>query len=59
MRIDYSDYRAVAGVQVPFRWTIARPAGQFTIQVSSVEDNIPIDDAKFAKPKVTGEVGQK
>jgi hypothetical protein len=59
MRIDYSDYRAVAGVQVPFRWTIARPAGQFTIQVSSIQQNVPIDDAKFAKPTATGEVGQK
>ena len=59
LRIDYSDYRLVDGVQVPFRWTVARPAGQFTIQASSVEQNIPIDDSKFVKPTATGEVSQK
>ena len=59
LRLDYSDYRLVDGVQVPFRWTVARPAGQFTIQASSVEQNIPIDDSKFVKPAATGEVSQK
>lgn len=59
LRIDYDDYRLVDGVQVPFRWTVARPAGQFTIQASSVEQNIPIDDSKFAKPAASGEVSQK
>ena len=59
LRIDYSDYRLVDGVQVPFRWTVARPAGQFTIQASSVEQNIPIDDSKFVKPTASGEVTQK
>lgn len=59
LRIDYSDYRLVDGVQVPFRWTVARPAGQFTIQASSVEQNIPMDDSKFVKPAATGEVSQK
>lgn len=34
VRIDYADYRAVDGVQVPYRWTVARPGGQFTIQVT-------------------------
>ena len=50
LRIDYADYRAVDGVQIPFRWTMARPAGRFTIQLTSVEQNIAIDDGKFAKP---------
>ena len=59
LRIDYDDYRLVDGVQVPFRWTVARPAGQFTIQASSVEQNIPMDDSKFVKPAATGEVSQK
>lgn len=50
VRVDYSDYRAVDGVQVPYRWTVARPSGQFTIQASEVKQNVPIDDEKFAKP---------
>jgi photosynthetic reaction center cytochrome c subunit len=49
-QIDYGDYRPVDGVQVPFRWTTSRPAGQFTIQLTDVKQNVAIDDAKFAKP---------
>ncbi len=50
VRVDYGDYRPVDGVQVPYRWTIARPSGQFTIQATEVKQNVAIDDAKFAKP---------
>jgi photosynthetic reaction center cytochrome c subunit len=49
-QIDYEDYRAVGGVKIPYRWTLARPGGRFTIQVSEVKQNVPVDDAKFAKP---------
>ena len=49
-QIDYADYREAGGVKIPFRWTLARPAGRFTIQVSEVKQNVPVDDAKFAKP---------
>ena len=49
-RIDYFDYRAVDGVQVPYRWTVARPAGQFTIQLSEIKQNAPLDETKFARP---------
>jgi photosynthetic reaction center cytochrome c subunit len=49
-QIDYADYREAGGVRIPFRWTLARPSGRFTIQVSEVKANVPVDDAKFAKP---------
>jgi photosynthetic reaction center cytochrome c subunit len=49
-QLDYADYRDVDGVKIPFRWTLARPGGRFTIQLTDVKQNIPIDDAKFAKP---------
>ncbi len=49
-QIDYADYREVDGVKTPFRWTIARPSGRFTIQLEKVTQNVPIDDAKFVKP---------
>lgn len=48
--IDYADYRDAGGVKIPYRWTIARPNGRFTIQVDQVQQNVTIDDAKFAKP---------
>ena len=49
-QIDYTDYRDVNGVKVPFRWTLARPGNRFTIQVEQVEQNIPVDDSKFVPP---------
>lgn len=49
-QVDYTDYRVDGGVKLPFQWTVARPAGRFTIQVSEIQQNVAIDDAKFAKP---------
>ncbi len=53
-QIDYADYREAGGVKIPYRWTLARPNGRFTIQIDEVKANVPVDDAKFAKP--TGDV---
>jgi len=53
-QIDYADYRDADGVKIPFRWTLARVNGRFTIQIAEVRSNVPIDDTKFAKP--TGDV---
>jgi|SRR5579863_5233948 photosynthetic reaction center cytochrome c subunit len=55
VQIDYADYRATDGVKIPYRWTLARPGGRFTIQVSEVKQNIPVDEAKFAKPAAATE----
>ncbi|MBZ5621914.1 MAG: c-type cytochrome [Acidobacteriia bacterium] len=49
-QIDYADYRDVDGVKVAFRWTLARPNGRFTIQIAEAKANVPVEDAKFAKP---------
>lgn len=49
-QIDYADYRDADGVKIPFRWTLARTNGRFTIQVSEMKVNVPVDDAKFSKP---------
>jgi len=49
-QIDYTDYREANGVKVPYRWTLARPSGRFTIQVNDLKQNVPVDDARFVKP---------
>lgn len=54
-QIDYADYREANGLKVPYRWTLARPSGRFTIQVSEMQQNIPVDDAKFVKPEAPPE----
>jgi len=53
-QIDYADYRDADGVKIPYRWTLARPNGRFTIQISSVQSNAPVEDSRFARP--SGEV---
>jgi len=49
-QIDYADYGNVDGVQVPFRVTLSQPGSTSTIQFDEVQQNLPIDDSKFAKP---------
>jgi hypothetical protein len=50
VEIDYADYKEFDGVKIPLRWTLARPNGRFTIQIKEVQDNVPVDDARFTKP---------
>jgi outer membrane lipoprotein-sorting protein len=49
-QIDYADYRETDGVKTPFRWTLSRHNGRFTIQIASVKNNAAIDDSRFVKP---------
>jgi hypothetical protein len=48
--VDYSDYRAVGGVKIPFQWQVTWVDGQSTIKLTSVQPNAAIDAAKFSKP---------
>src|SRR5262245_41116598 len=50
-QIDYSDYRDVAGVKMPFRFTVSWLDGTESFQITEILPNIPIDAAKFAQPK--------
>lgn len=47
-QLDIADYRDVDGVKVPYRWTLARPNGRFTIQLDDSK-NAPVDDKAFEK----------
>jgi photosynthetic reaction center cytochrome c subunit len=49
-QIDYSDFRAVDAVKIPFRWTLARPNGRFTIQMEDTKQNVPVDEKLFVMP---------
>lgn len=55
--IDYSDYRDVSGVRMPFRMTFAWLNGRDAIRLDDVKTNVAIDPAVFGKPapsQVTG-----
>jgi photosynthetic reaction center cytochrome c subunit len=59
-QIDYADYRNADGVKIPYRWTLARPGGnRFTIQVDQVQQNVPVEDAKFTPPPMSSPPDQK
>lgn len=49
-QVDYSDYRALSGVKLPFKWTVTWVDGQSTTELSEVKPNAPIDAAQFSKP---------
>ena len=49
-QIDYSDYREVSGVKMPFKWTVVWLDGQETFELTDVKVNVPIDPSKFVKP---------
>ncbi len=56
-QIDYSDYRDVSGVKMPFTLITTWTDGRSTITFSELRANVAIDAAKFAKP--TGNTPKK
>jgi hypothetical protein len=50
MQIDYSDYREVAGVRMPFQIVVTWTDGQNTIALTEVQPNAAVDAARFARP---------
>ncbi len=48
-QVDYSDYRDLAGVKVPFHWTLTWTDGRSEFEMSEVQPNVPIDAAKFGE----------
>ena len=50
LHVEYSDYRAVSGVKMPFKWTVTWVDGQSTTELTNVQPNAPVAAAKFAKP---------
>ena len=49
-QVDYDDYRDVAGVKLPFKWTVTWLDGKDTVELKEVRPNVAIDAARFARP---------
>ena len=49
-QIDYSDYRDVSGVKMPFKFVVSQTYMQATIELSTIQANAAIDVVKFNKP---------
>lgn len=50
MQFDYSDYREVAGVRMPFHIVNTWTDGQNTFVLKEIQPNAAIDAARFARP---------
>jgi hypothetical protein len=52
-QIDYSDYRDVAGVKMPFKWVLLWQSGKNVVELTDVQPNVNIAAARFAAPPKT------
>ena len=50
-RVDYSDYRDVAGVKLPFKWTVEWLSGRSRFELTDVQPNARIDAGRFGRPQ--------
>ena len=49
-QIDYSDYRDVAGVKMPYKILMTWTDGQNTFSLTDIQPNVAINAARFARP---------
>jgi photosynthetic reaction center cytochrome c subunit len=52
LEVDYADYRDAGGLKIPYQWTLTRTNGSFTIRITSVRQNVPIDEKLFVMPPI-------
>ena len=52
-QVDYADYKETDGVKIPYRWTLARPSGAFSIHIDQAQQNVPVDETLFEAPPDT------
>ena len=59
-QIDYADYRETDGVRIPYRWTLTRPSGSFSIRVEQAQQSVATDEKLFvARMAVSRRLQQK
>lgn len=49
-QIDYSDYRPVAGVMMPFKWTYGWISGREQYVMNEYQPNAAVDQSRFSEP---------
>ena len=55
-QVDYADYREVAGVKLPFRWTVTWLDGRDTVELKDVRPNVAVDAGRFGRPLLRRDV---
>lgn len=49
-QVDYSDYRDVAGVKMPYKFTVTWLDGREQFELTQIRPNVAVDAARFARP---------
>ena len=49
-QVDYTNYRDVAGVKMPFKWTVSWLNGRSVYELTDVQPNAAIAASRFARP---------
>jgi hypothetical protein len=52
--LDYADYRRVDGIEMPYRIMLRRAGRAYTVAVSRIEWNAPVNDSVFDFPNSKG-----
>ena len=48
-QVDYSDYRDLAGIKIPFHWTLTWTDGRSDFDMTDLQPNVAIDAEKFGE----------
>jgi hypothetical protein len=49
-QIDFAEYKPVAGVMMPSKWSYAWVSGREEFTMTDIQPNVAVDAAKFGKP---------
>lgn len=52
-RIDYREYRDVAGVKMPSKWTVSWLSGRSQFELTDIQPNAQIPAGRFVKPALS------
>ncbi len=52
-QVDYSDYRDVAGVKMPYKFTVTWLDGREQVELTQIRPNVAVDASRFARPDPT------
>ncbi len=50
IQVDYGDYRDIAGVMLPYQWTMTWTNGRSVAKFTEIQTNVSIDNTRFARP---------
>lgn len=50
VQVDYSNYKDVSGVKIPFKWIATWTDGRTVFELTSAQINTAVDASKFGKP---------